>query len=268
MVTAAVVDDSYTYLLQRELFGEGFDSFEDTPHKTDAEVVPAAVDALQRLEAGEKPFFLWVHLFGAHERERFIRSRNIRSEYDADLARTDAAVAPLLRALEASARRSPLAVVVASDHGELFGPSGRWHGTDLSDELLRIPLFIRAPGLRPGRSARIVSTVDIMPTFLALTETPRASSRDFVDLAAPDEDGARAPRILFSDTWLLDLGIAFTAAYDENQKLTYFHRLRTYELSPRTAPGVGDRSRALRGALDRYLAENETNFSEYFALPR
>jgi arylsulfatase A-like enzyme len=260
MVTAAVVDDNYSFLIQRELFDEGFDSFEDTPHHTDDELVPVAVDTLHRLEMGARPFFLWVHLFGPHERGLPAASRDIPNDYDAQLARTDAALPPLLEALEASGRHSPLVIAVASDHGELFGPHSRGHGTDLSEEQLRIPLFVRAPGLRPGRTGQLVSTVDIMPTLLAATRTPRPSSRDFVDLAAPDE--VRRPRILFSDVWVPDFGIACTAAYDGSQKLTYFHRLRTFELSPQTG-SVVDRSRMLRGAIDRYLAENEANFSDY-----
>jgi arylsulfatase A-like enzyme len=62
-------------------------------------------------------------------------------------------------------------VVFTSDHGEEFGEHG-WKGHDetLYEEVLHVPLILRAPGLVPAgvRVPRQVSLVDLAPTLLEL----------------------------------------------------------------------------------------------------
>jgi arylsulfatase A-like enzyme len=62
------------------------------------------------------------------------------------------------------------AVVVTSDHGEGLGDHGHMaHGWNLHEELVRIPLIVRAPGI--PRNSRLLGPVqleDLMPTLLAL----------------------------------------------------------------------------------------------------
>ena len=64
-------------------------------------------------------------------------------------------------------------VVVYADHGEEFWDhDGFEHGHSLFDELLRVPLVVRAPGLPSGRFDVPVSLLDITPTLLDLTGQP------------------------------------------------------------------------------------------------
>ncbi len=259
MGTAAAVNDNGSYLIEREFFGAGFDIYRDTLTGEDGEVVGAAIGLLEELTRGEPPFFLWVHLLGAHERGSSQRLRDTGKEYDAALAQTDAALRPLLTALEVAGTRAPLGVVIASDHGELMGPNRRWHGSDLSDELLRVPLLIRAPSLSPGRTRILSSTVDIMPTVLALTDTPAPSGLPGINLAATPDEERRAP--LLSDVWVRPLGIDLTAAYDGERKVVYSHESRTYTLFsqvPGAAALPGEDS-ALRQRIQTYLTENDLN---------
>ncbi|MFH1463691.1 MAG: sulfatase-like hydrolase/transferase [Pseudomonadota bacterium] len=59
--------------------------------------------------------------------------------------------------------------VVFSDHGEEFWDhDGFEHGHTLYEELLAVPLAIRAPGLTAGRVAAPVSLTDLTPTLLEL----------------------------------------------------------------------------------------------------
>jgi hypothetical protein len=59
--------------------------------------------------------------------------------------------------------------VVFSDHGEEFWDhDGFEHGHTLYEELLAVPLAIRAPGLAPGRVDAPVSLTDLTPTLLDL----------------------------------------------------------------------------------------------------
>jgi arylsulfatase A-like enzyme len=59
--------------------------------------------------------------------------------------------------------------VLSADHGESFGEHrSRSHGTTLYDEVLRVPLLIGGPGVRPGSIDDLVSLVDLAPTMLDL----------------------------------------------------------------------------------------------------
>ena len=62
-------------------------------------------------------------------------------------------------------------VVFTSDHGEAFGEHGMTeHGHTLHWEVLQVPLIITAPSLPAGRVVdRTVSTIDLLPTILALS---------------------------------------------------------------------------------------------------
>ena len=61
-------------------------------------------------------------------------------------------------------------VVVTADHGEAFGEHGtHWHGVELWEELVRVPLLIRVPGVahregmrHPRRDAVAARHVDVV----------------------------------------------------------------------------------------------------------
>jgi arylsulfatase A-like enzyme len=58
-------------------------------------------------------------------------------------------------------------VIYFSDHGEEFWEHKRVeHGHSLFDELMHVPLVIRAPGIAPQRRTDSVSLIDITPTVL------------------------------------------------------------------------------------------------------
>ncbi len=60
-------------------------------------------------------------------------------------------------------------VVLFSDHGEeFFDHDSVEHGHTLYDELMRIPMFVHAPGQTPATVAAPVSIADITPTVLDL----------------------------------------------------------------------------------------------------
>jgi arylsulfatase A-like enzyme len=60
-------------------------------------------------------------------------------------------------------------VVLFADHGEeLWDHRGFEHGHTLFDELLRVPLIVRAPGFAPSRVDAPVSLLDLTPTVLDL----------------------------------------------------------------------------------------------------
>ena len=64
-------------------------------------------------------------------------------------------------------------VVLMADHGEEFFDHGDVeHGHTLYDELLRVPLIVKSPGLTAARVKAPVSLMDVAPTLLELLGLP------------------------------------------------------------------------------------------------
>ncbi len=272
MRTIAVVDDGYTEVLSGALGGfPGFDRYHQMQARrshwpNDRKVTDQAKRSLAR--AGNDPFFMWVHYFGPH-----LPSSNHRDlpdfgggeagEYDREIRFLDKQLRPLLGALRRKSKQVPLVVILTSDHGEALRPGWRGHGRDLREDSLRIPLFIRGHGIEPGVSPVPASLVDIMPTILALTETPGPEDMDGQDLLKLAHLPRR--RVLFSDTFRLHLDgrmrIDQAAAFDGHTKLTADLVRMDSWLSRQSA----ERERYLRGAprprwleqpLMRYLEQH------------
>lgn len=135
------------------------------------------VDAyLQKLKP-ERRSFLWVHLFEPHEPyerhpEHDLGDRDI-DRYDGEIAAVDAGVRRLVE--QVRARRPDTVVLFSSDHGEEFNEhGGRYHGTTVYEEQVRVPLLVHAPGLVPARQIDApVQTIDLLPTILGALRVPR-----------------------------------------------------------------------------------------------
>jgi arylsulfatase A-like enzyme/uncharacterized cupredoxin-like copper-binding protein len=174
------------------------------------EFVPAArrvdeVDAYLATLAPTQRAFLWVHLFEPHEpyeahAEHPFGDRDL-DRYDAEIAAADRALGAIVDRVRA---RSPGAVViVAADHGEEFGEhGGRYHGTTVYEEQVRVPLVMVAPGaIPPSRIASPTSLVDVLPTVLSGLSIPRpARLRGFDRGAELAGKPAARPSQAFAET--------------------------------------------------------------------
>ncbi len=79
---------------------------------------------------------------------------------------SDVQVGRLLDAIDAlpAAVRDRTMVLVTADHGEAFGEHGMaWHGVELWDELVRVPLLLRVPGSHPRTVTTRRSQIDLLP---------------------------------------------------------------------------------------------------------
>jgi arylsulfatase A-like enzyme len=111
--------------------------------------------------------------------------RHLRALYDAEVQEWDAALARLLDGLRAARVADDTIVVVTADHGEEFQEHGHLkHASHLYDEVLRVPLVLAGPGIRPGRVAEQVAGVDLAPTLLALLRLPVPEGVAGADLLA------------------------------------------------------------------------------------
>ena len=68
------------------------------------------------------------------------------------------------------------AVFFTSDHGYLLGEHHFWQKNNLREEVTRVPLIIKSPGNRPGKTRSIVELVDLFPTACELSSLKIPSS--------------------------------------------------------------------------------------------
>jgi arylsulfatase A-like enzyme len=148
----------------------------------------------------DQRLFLWLHLFEPHE--PYVRHEGHEftgddtfDAYDSEVKAADALLGDVVDLVE---KRKPGAIVIVSaDHGEEFGDhGGRYHGTTVYEEQVRVPLVVVAPGVAPRVVATPVQTIDLLPTVLAALDTPtpaRLRGRDLGPIlagkAAPDDPG-------------------------------------------------------------------------------
>lgn len=208
MTTAAVVDDRFSELLDPSVgTAIGFDRFVDADEirgrDPDDRVVDRAIEVLHSLPA-DRPFFLWVHLFGPHSPNTLHEGvptfgETLGDGYDHEIRFVDAHIDRLLAA--ATTSRPALVWIVTADHGEALLADDRRHGFDLSAPVIRVPLLLGGDGVSAlGRVDEPVSALDLCPTILALTETPAPPWLDGIDLVAE----VPASRVLLVDTWHRD----------------------------------------------------------------
>ena len=187
--TEAYVSHS-AFVPQSNEFEVGFDAFElswqsqgeqrrPEQLETSVHLTDLALSALERLSAGDAPFFLWVHYLDPHRAylrhdEWMNLGEDDASRYAVEVAWTDRELGRLLTVAEQDPR---LAVVVLADHGEEFlDHGGLSHGHTLYEELIHVPLMLRAPGVAPGIEETAVGTLDVAPTLLQLAGLPVPSS--------------------------------------------------------------------------------------------
>jgi arylsulfatase A-like enzyme len=136
-----------------------------------------AMTAYLALQPPDQRVFLWLHLFEPHEpyvahAAHDFGERDV-DRYDGEVAFADAGIRRIVRAVRA--RRPEAIVIITADHGEEFGEHrGRYHGTTVYEEQVRVPLVIEGPGVPAGRRVQApVQTIDILPTILGALDIPR-----------------------------------------------------------------------------------------------
>ena len=154
--------------------GRARDSAERRRQRPANEVVDDALRWIATVE--DSPFFLWVHLYDAHRPyappEPYASTYG-HNPYVGEIAFADAQLGRLMETLERRRLLDRAVVVVAGDHGEALGERGEQdHGIFLYDNVLRVPLMVRAPSLAPSRIGEVVRLTDVMPTILDLLELP------------------------------------------------------------------------------------------------
>jgi arylsulfatase len=118
-----------------------------------------------------------------------------RAGYDGEIRYADEEIGRLLRGVTEQGLMDQPVVVFTADHGEALGEGDYWfaHGEHLTDPVVRIPLFVRAPGLAPRRRDDVASLVDLVPSITRLVGADATQDDAGRDLFAADaeEDSSR-----------------------------------------------------------------------------
>ncbi len=122
--------------------------------------------------------------------------------YDGEIAYWDAMLGQMLAFLKSQGLLDNAAVIVTSDHGDMFGEHGLWtHGNSVYEEVVRIPLLMRYPGVTAAGLTvdAPAQNTDIMPTLLEWAGTAPVAGLDGVSLSAAAAGQTVAPRDVFSE---------------------------------------------------------------------
>src|SRR6185295_8826607 len=153
---------------------------------------------------GDRPFFLFVHLYDPHSPyappEPFASRYPL--PYDGEIATADAAVGELLEELRHRGLYDRAIIALLSDHGEGLGDHGESeHGLLLYREALQVPLLLKLPGGHRGgsRVEEPVQLVDVFPTLLALAGVERRGKEPLAGRSLLVR--GRQPRDLYAETY-------------------------------------------------------------------
>jgi arylsulfatase A-like enzyme len=135
----------------------------------------------------------------------------LRALYDAEVAQADAAFGQFVADLKAAGVYDSTAIVIVSDHGDEFWEHGDvGHAQSVHQELVHIPLIVRAPGLMPqGKVVEAdVEAMDVYPTLIELAgldPSPEVQGASLVGLSI-DEVG-HSPRPALSQNVAISRGM-------------------------------------------------------------
>jgi arylsulfatase A-like enzyme len=201
------IDEDRFTRFETEHFGFEYAKVEFADPALREQQVAAFVDAAPL----DRPLFLWVHFFEPHE-PYVVHADHLFAggsspdvdAYDSEVATADDGIGRIARVVRG--RRPGAVVVVTADHGEEFGEhGGRYHGTTVYDEQVRVPLVVVGPGVRAGQVVpTVVQTIDLLPTALSALGIPRPARLRGRDLGP----------LLAGETTALDDGRAFVETDD------------------------------------------------------
>jgi arylsulfatase A-like enzyme len=137
-------------------------------------------------EAGAPPsdhrFFGWFHFFDPHA--QYVPHAGSpdfngkgtganRAIYDQEVWYTDKHIGRVLDYIASQPWAEQTAIIMTADHGEAFYEHGMfYHGSEIWNELIHVPLFVYIPGVEPRRVSAKRSHIDVVPTILELMGVP------------------------------------------------------------------------------------------------
>jgi arylsulfatase A-like enzyme len=127
------------------------------------------------------------------------RVQQARDLYDGDVRQANDNFQRLAGILSHRPRWESTVMVLVADHGEELYEHGSWyHGQSVCQELVHVPLLLRAPGYTEAglRIAQPVQLIDVLPTLadlLGVAAAPQWQGRSLLPLLRAARDGHPSP---------------------------------------------------------------------------
>lgn len=120
-------------------------------------------------------------------------------------------------------------IVIGGDNGESFYEHGvAAHAGTVFEEVVKVPMIVRVPGMQPGPDARPAMFLDVPPSLLDALGLPPHPSFQGISLLAPDPDPAR-PMFTIVQTPLADqsavIRSGYKLIYSETDQRSYLYDL-------------------------------------------
>jgi arylsulfatase A-like enzyme len=255
---------SHFYFTADRGISKGFAEWSDDGAKTIADsnkdiaaprIVPRVIERLKKAAKTGERFVLWTHLFEPHSsymsHAEFPTTlsgvQGLEEKYDYEIAYDDLWIGKILKTLDETKLSGNTAIVVFGDHGEAWGEHKIYfHGQNLTEEQLRVPLIIAVPGRAPVTSDDEAGLIDVGPTLLDLIGVPPQANLHGRSLLPIIEGTALPPRPIFSEllpsTSTPDHEVAMV---DRGKKLVHKVSERRFELFD-----LGDDPRQMKNLAD------------------
>lgn len=148
----------------------------DQQYATSTEAMPVLIERLRRHRSG--PLFVFAHFMDSHyPYDSATRTGSRFDRFVAEVGAIDHAIGDLREEVKSLGLADRTTFLVTADHGEAFGQHDTpYHTITLYEELLRVPLFVRVPGVKPRRVRSPVTLMDLGPTILDLFGVPTPAS--------------------------------------------------------------------------------------------
>lgn len=203
-------------LIDDRNFGQGFEEYEAFSGEEEEHVLERAGELLEAHREG--PFFGWIHFISPHAPydHRDVASHLYSEDYEGPYEETtgprphpdeeddierlkelyngevfylDTLFQGMLETLDRLELSENTIVIMTSDHGEQFNEHGDFGHNSLYEEIVRVPLIIRAPGYE-GERAHVEhphSNVDLLPTLAEFAGSDFAEISDGVNMLEPHD---------------------------------------------------------------------------------
>jgi len=150
----------------------------------------------------------------------------VKNIYADSLAYVDSQIAQLFEYLKSKGMWDNTIIVLTGDHGQAFYEHGfASHASAIFNEVMKVPLVIRAPQLKPGTDDRVAQHVDIAPSIKGLLGLPVHPSFQGIDLLNTAPDPKRSAYMVAQTPLAYQYGIVRSG-----HKLIYDERESSYSL--------------------------------------
>jgi arylsulfatase A-like enzyme len=190
----------------------------------------------------------------------------VKDIYADSLAYVDAQIARLFEYLKSKGMWDSTIIVLTGDHGQAFYEHGfASHASAIFNEVMKVPLVIRAPQLKPGTEDGVAQHVDIAPAIVGLLGLPVHPSFQGIDLLTRPLDPKRSAYMVAQTPLAYQYGIVRSG-----YKLIYDERDRQYSLydlvsDPGEKTNIASSRPELLNELAKRLQTWRTLQIEYYA---